>query len=126
MTETPVPPNPGIAPEGEIPGMRRVLGTAQAGSPLDLRARELLGRLSLDPEMDPAVRRRAADALAGRASFRDVVQTPAFAARMEEAGRLLRTALAEMDDEQRDVVREAFRSGRAPGSEQDPGDADAS
>ena len=34
--------DPSISPEGEVPGQPRVLGTAQAGSPLDLRARELL------------------------------------------------------------------------------------
>ncbi|MFT4156806.1 MAG: hypothetical protein QM630_02595 [Microbacterium sp.] len=44
--------NPMIAPDGEIPGQPRVLGTAQSGSPLDLRARELLARLSRDPDMN--------------------------------------------------------------------------
>lgn len=105
--------NPMIAPDGEIPGQPRVLGTAQSGSALDQRARELLARLSRDPEMDESVRERAAQALAGHATLRDVAQVPAFAARMEEAGRMLKTALADMDDEQRAAVRTAFLSGGA-------------
>ncbi|MFT4259964.1 hypothetical protein [Microbacterium sp.] len=109
--------DPTIAPEGEVPDQRRVLGTAQAGSPLDLRARELLARLSRDPDMDESVRTRAAEALAGRATLRDVAQVPAFAARMEEAGRVLRSALADMDDEQREAVRTAFLRGADGGSE---------
>lgn len=108
--------DPMIAPDGEIPDQPRVLGTAQAGSPMDQQARELLARLSRDPEMDDDVRARAAEALAGRATLRDVIQVPAFAARMEEAGRLLKTALAGMDDEQRDAVRSAFLTGR-PGAD---------
>ena len=109
--------DPSISPEGEVPGQPRVLGTAQAGSPLDLRARELLARLSRDPQMDESVRNRAQAALAGRATLRDVAQTPAFAARMEEAGRLLKAALADMDDELREAVRTAFLYG--PGDRSD-------
>jgi len=63
------------------------------------------------------VRNRAQAALAGRATLRDVAQTPAFAARMEEAGRLLKAALADMDDEQREAVRTAFLYG--PGDRSD-------
>lgn len=115
MTDQNRPPeNPTIAPEGEIPGMRRVLGSAQTGSPLDLQARELLARLSMDDDQDEAVRDRARAALAGKADFRDVLATPAFAQRMEAAGRALREALREMTDEQRDAVREAFLHGTPP------------
>ncbi|MGB3373528.1 MAG: hypothetical protein WBA87_00110 [Microbacterium sp.] len=104
--------DPTIAPDGEVPDQPRVLGTAQSGSLLDLRARELLARLSRDPEMDEDVRARASEALAGRATLRDVAQVPAFAARMEEAGRLLKAALADMDDDQRAAVRSAFLNSR--------------
>lgn len=107
----PIPENPSLAPHGEIPGMRRVLTSAQAGSPLDLKARELLARLSRDDSQDESVRRRAAEALAGRATLQDVASTPAFARRMEEAGRALREAFESLDDEQREAVRNAFRRG---------------
>lgn len=124
MTER--PENPAVAPQGEIPGMARVLPTAQAGSPLDQRARELLGRLSLDENMDESVRKRAHDALAGRASFRDVLRVPAFAQRMEDAGRQLQAALAQLDDEQRAAVRESFITGKKPDIDMTPkGDAGA-
>lgn len=114
-----IPEDPTVAPHGEAPGMARVLGTAEAGSPLDQAARELLGRISLDENQDESVRKRASEALAGRATLRDVTMQPAFAKRMEEAGRMLQTALAALDDEQREQVRQAFRSGGQRGGDGD-------
>ena len=91
---------PDLAPEGEDLGAHRVVPTAQAGSMIDVEAREMLGRLRHNADLDPSIRRAAARALSGEATIRDVFDVPAFRELSEKAAVRFREQVAEETPEQ--------------------------
>lgn len=96
--------SPSVAPGGEDPTQKRVLDGSQAGSLLDREARELLGRFQHDKNLPAAVRERAARALRGDGTLRDVLQTPEFTEMREAASRRFREELAAMSQEDKDEM----------------------
>lgn len=102
-----VPPT--VAPGGEDPTRARVLASSQSGSLLDLEARELLGRFEHDKNLPKAVRERAAQALRGEGTLRDVLETPEFTEIREMAARRFRDELAAMSQEDKDEMMRTLR-----------------
>lgn len=102
-----VPPT--VAPGGEDRTQKRVLAGSQSGSLLDLEARELLGRFQHDANLPKAVREKAAQALRGDGTLRDVLETPEFTEMREAAARRLRDELAEMSQEEKEEMTRTLR-----------------
>lgn len=100
--------DPTIAPGGEDE-RPRVLASAQSGSLLDLEARELLGRMRFDMTLDPAIRRRAEQALQGNGTLQDVMFSPEFLPLLERAKADFERQVAEMTPEQHEEMRARFR-----------------
>lgn len=103
-----VPPT--IAPGGEDHSLKRVLASSQAGSLLDREARELLGRFQHDSALPKAVRERAARALRGDGTLRDVLETPEFEELRAAAAERMRAELAAMSDEERAEIARSLRA----------------
>lgn len=102
-----VPPT--VAPGGEDRTLPRVLASSQSGSLLDREARELLGRFEHDQNLPKAVRDRAARALRGDGTLRDVLETPEFTQMRAAAAQRLRDELAAMSQEEKDEMVRTLR-----------------
>ncbi len=102
-----VPPT--VAPGGEDTTQRRVLDSSQSGSLLDREARELLGRFQHDKNLPSAVREKAAEALRGGGTLRDVLETPEFTEIRAQAARRLQEELAAMSAEEKEEMARTLR-----------------
>lgn len=101
--------SPSVAPGGEDHENRRVLEGSQSGSLLDREARELLGRFEHDKNLPRSVRDRAARALNGNGTLRDVLEEPEFARMREAAAAQFREELSSMGPEERDQVMRTLK-----------------
>lgn len=102
-----VPPT--VAPGGEDHTQKRVLASSQSGSLLDREAREMLGRFAYDEKLPKAIRDRAAHALRGDGTLRDVLETPEFTEMRATAAQRLRDELEAMPQEEKDEMVRTLR-----------------
>jgi len=101
--------SPSVAPGGEDHTQKRVLDGSQSGSLLDREARELLGRFEHDKNLPKEIRERAARALRGDGTLRDVMQTPEFTEMRAAAARRFREELEAMSQEEKDEMVRTLR-----------------